>query len=95
MNSRDAAPNRERVRSLGLTVPAIFVGGLVTDRAQRAARVVKEISSHVGGPQTFLGPTLAVPYRVSSNSTSGSHTTGVYVIFPSQAKAALKTTTFE
>src|SRR5690242_8963761 len=107
MDSRNAAPNRERARSLGLkliivcglallmTIPSLFVGGLVTDRTQRAADVVKEISSHVGGPQTFLGPTLAVPYRVSSNSPGGPPATGVYVIFPSQAKAEVKTTTSE
>jgi len=104
MDSPNVAPRGYKVRSLGLKlivvcalallmiIPSFFVGGLVTDRAQRAGEVVKEVSSHVGGPQTFLGPTLAVPYRMSSISPSAS---GVYVIFPAQANAELKTTTSE
>lgn len=107
MDSRSAVPGSDKARSLGLklivvcalallmTVPSLFVGGLVTERTQRATEVVKEISSHVGGPQTFLGPTLAIPYRVPSLSPNGSSATGVYVIFPSQATAELKTTTSE
>lgn len=107
MDSRTAAPSSDKVRSLGLkliivcalallmTVSSFFVGGLVTERTQRAAEVLKEISSHVGGPQTFLGPTLAVPYRVPPISPSGSPGTGVYVIFPAQANAEVKTTTTE
>ena len=47
--------------ALLMTIPSFFVWGLVNDRTKRADDVVKEISSHVGGPQTFLGPTLAIP----------------------------------
>jgi inner membrane protein len=47
--------------ALLMTIPAFFVSGLVNDRTKRAGDVVKEISSHVGGPQTFLGPTVAIP----------------------------------
>ena len=54
--------------ALLMTIPALFVGGLVADRTRRAADVVKEISSHVGGQQTFLGPTLAIPYDVPPQS---------------------------
>src|SRR5204862_4932084 len=50
--------------ALLVTIPALFVGGLVEDRTHRAAEVVKEISQHVGGQQTFLGPTLAIPYNI-------------------------------
>ena len=51
------------VCGLGLlmTIPALFVGGLVDDRTKLAADVIREISGHVGGQQTFLGPTLAIP----------------------------------
>jgi len=67
-------PARMKSRSMGvklivvcglalvMTIPALFVGGLVEDRTTRAADVTKEISSHVGGQQTFLGPTIAIPY---------------------------------
>lgn len=107
MDSRNAALNNTKARSLGLklivvctlallmTVPALFVNSLVTDRTQRAAKVLKEISSHVGGPQTFLGPTIVIPYRVSSMLPNGSPARGAYVIFPAQAKAEVRTSTFE
>ena len=45
-------------------IPALFVWSLVEDRTQRAADVVREISDYVGGQQTFLGPTLAIPYTI-------------------------------
>ncbi len=38
--------------ALLMTIPALFVGGIVSDRTERAADVVKEISGHVGGQQT-------------------------------------------
>ena len=52
------------VLALVMTIPALFVDDLVDDRTHRASDVVKEISSHVGGQQTFLGPTLAIPYDI-------------------------------
>ena len=56
--------------ALLMTIPAFFVGGLVEDRTKRAADVVKEISGHVGGQQTFLGPTLAIPYSIPPQTPS-------------------------
>jgi inner membrane protein len=50
--------------ALAMTIPALFVEGLVEERTQRAADVTREIANHVGGQQTFLGPTLAIPYTV-------------------------------
>ena len=50
--------------ALVMTIPALFVDDLVDERTHRATDVVKEISSHVGGQQTFLGPTLAIPYDI-------------------------------
>src|SRR5690242_16126432 len=47
-----------------MLVPALLVGGLVEERTARQAQVVNEISAHVGGQQTFLGPTLGVPYTI-------------------------------
>ena len=37
------------VLALLMTIPALFVAGLVEDRSSRAAEVVREIGSHVGG----------------------------------------------
>src|SRR5436305_8735839 len=93
---------QSRFRSLGvklfvvcglallMLIPALLVGGLVDERTTRAAQVVSEISSHVGGQQTFLGPTLAIPYtRPRSVTEPLSH--GMYLVFPARASATLKT----
>jgi inner membrane protein len=81
--------------ALLMAIPAFFVSGLVDDRTKRAEDVVKEISIHVGGPQTFLGPTLAIPYRIPAQSPAESAKYGTYLVFPAQASAALRTTTEE
>jgi len=75
--------------ALVMAIPAFFVGGLISERTQRESEVVKEISDHVGGEQTFLGPTLVIPYSVSSTVR------GIYWMAPAQASAAVKTTTEE
>ena len=93
---------RLRTRSMGvklivvctlallMTIPALFVESMVEDRTQRAAEVVDEISSHVGGQQTFLGPTLAIPYTepVSAPNQAPGH--GTYLVFPAQASANVR-----
>ena len=81
--------------ALFMMIPAFFVNGLVNDRTKRAADVVREISSHVGGQQTFLGPTLAIPYSIPPQSPSETTKHGLYLVFPAQASPALKTTTEE
>jgi len=83
------------ILALFMTIPAFFVSDLVHERTQRASDVVKEISSHVGGQQTFLGPTLAVPYTVPPQSATDTARHGIYLVFPAQASAAIKTTTEE
>ncbi|HET8827282.1 MAG TPA: inner membrane CreD family protein, partial [Terriglobales bacterium] len=50
--------------ALIMLIPAFLVGGLIDERTTREAQVVSEISAHVGGQQTFLGPTLSVPYKI-------------------------------
>ncbi|MGA9670272.1 MAG: inner membrane CreD family protein, partial [Terracidiphilus sp.] len=83
------------VLALVMTIPSFFVGGLVDERAQRAADVIKEISSHVGGQQTFLGPTLAVPYTVPAQTKNTKPEHGVYLVFPAVGRATVKTRTEE
>ena len=75
--------------ALAMTIPAFFVDDVVDERTHRATDVINEISSHSGGQQTFLGPTLAVPYTVPAQSH------GIYLVFPTQASTALKTRTEE
>jgi len=87
--------------ALLMTIPALFVYSLVAERTQRANEVTNEISGLVGGPQTFLGPTLIVPYYVPAQTVAGATVVsairdhGVYVVFPAQAEATVKTQTEE
>jgi len=78
-----------------MIIPALFVWALVEDRTKRAADVIKEISGHVGGPQTFLGPVLGIPYNIPARSPLESAKHGMYLVFPTKASAALKTATEE
>jgi inner membrane protein len=98
---------RSRSRSMGvklivvcglallMTIPALFVQWLVQDRTERANGVIKEISNNVGGQQTFLGPTLAIPYTIPPQSQAETASHGDYLVFPIQASAIVKTTTEE
>jgi inner membrane protein len=81
------------VLALLMTIPSLSVSGLIEERTARAADVVKEISAYVGGQQTFLGPTLVVPYTVAH--LSDQPTQGTYLVFPAKALAVVKTTTEE
>jgi inner membrane protein len=81
--------------ALFMTIPSFFVSSLLDERTSREADVVKEISAHVGGQQTFLGPTLAIPYIIKAKDAQSNDTFGVYLVFPSQASATVKTTTEE
>ena len=81
--------------ALLMTIPALFVGGLIEDRTGRAADVIKEISVDVGGQQTFLGPTLAIPYTIPPQSHADLTKHGMYLVFPERASAVLKTATEE
>jgi len=99
--------DRMKSRSMGLklfivcalamvmTIPALFVDDLVDERTHRSMDVVKEISSHSGGQQTFLGPTLAIPYSIPAFASDAPRRHGVYLVFPSQASATVKTRTEE
>jgi inner membrane protein len=81
--------------ALLMIIPALFVEGLIMERTRRAADVVNEISAHVGGKQTFLGPTLAIPYSIPGQSPGDYPKHGVYLVFPEQASAVIKAATEE
>lgn len=96
---------RNRSRSMGIklvvvsflallmAIPALFVTNLVEDRTNRAKDVVQEISNHVGGQQTFLGPVLAIPYTIPPSCKGCIAETGTYVAFPVQGDATVKVRT--
>src|SRR4029077_13178794 len=65
------------------------------DRTKRAAEVIKEVSGHVGGTQTFLGPVLAIPYNIPPRPPLESAKHGMYLVFPTKASATLKIATEE
>ena len=48
--------------ALLMAIPALFVFGILMERSSRADQVAREVGQTVGGPQTFLGPGVAVPY---------------------------------
>jgi inner membrane protein len=104
---QSALPVKPKSRSMGLKmivvcglalfmgIPALFVDSLVDERTQREAEVVREISGHVGGEQSFLGPTLAIPYTIPPATPAEFARHGTYLVFPAQASAVAKTATEE
>ncbi len=78
--------------ALVMTIPALFVWGLIDDRSRRADEVIAEIGRVVGGPQTFLGPVLAIPYTVPATLNHAAEH-GVYVVFPASGDAVVSTET--
>jgi len=81
--------------AVSMTIPGLFVGGLIEERTKRAADVVRQISGYSGGQQTFQGPSLLVPYSASARSSGNSSGRDAYLVFPAAAFAVLKTTTEE
>jgi len=81
--------------ALLMAIPAIFVTSIVEERTNRAKDVMQEVSSRVGGQQTFLGPVISIPYAIPASHAGASSTTGVYVVFPIQGDAAVKVRTEE
>jgi inner membrane protein len=81
--------------ALVMIIPALFVWLLIDDRSKRATDVVTEISQYVGGQQTFLGPTLAIPYTVPAALPTDAAKRGIYLVFPSRATANVKVATEE
>lgn len=73
-----------------MSVPAGCVFLLLLDRTHRAEEVTREIGGLMGGPQTFLGPVIAVPYTTASkteidsqgNKTTTPSQTGQLMVFP-------------
>jgi inner membrane protein len=81
--------------ALVMTIPALFVDSLVDDRKHREESVSRDISDHVGGAQTFLGPTLILPYIIPATYPSTIPERGTYLVFPVKASALVKTKTEE
>src|SRR5262252_5063576 len=78
--------------ALAMVIPALFVWALIEDRSERADKVTREVSGALGGPQTFLGPILGIPYTIPATEKKQA-THGVYVVFPATAEATVSTAT--
>lgn len=76
--------------ALVMSIPALFVWALIEDRSQRAQEVTNEVTNLVGGPQTFLGPVLAVPYKAPQPDGKPAKS-GAYVVFPAHGEAVVNT----
>ncbi len=78
--------------ALLMSIPALFVFALLKDRTNRAETVTTEIGAMVGGPQTFTGPVLAVPYVVPAAKATEAAVQGVHLIFPAKGAATVSLT---
>ena len=76
--------------ALVMSIPALFVWALIEDRSERAKEVTTEITNLVGGPQVFLGPVLAVPYKAPQPDNKPDRA-GAYVVFPVRGDATVST----
>lgn len=104
MSDQAAVTARVPARSMGLklllvcglallmAIPALFVFALLSDRTSRAEEVTRELGELMGGPQTFLGPVIAVPYVIPA-APSQAAVQGVYLIYPADAQAVVSTAT--
>ncbi|KQY90026.1 hypothetical protein ASD25_05185 [Brevundimonas sp. Root1423] len=91
--------------ALLMSIPALFVFGLLMDRSNRAESVAAEIGDMMGGPQTFLGPVIAIPYSrpadiadagpagaaVASTRPPVNRTNDVWYVFPTRGKVDVAT----
>jgi len=75
--------------ALLMMIPSFFVDSLIDDRTHRAAAVANEIGGLVGGPENFLGPTLAIPYH--DIDVQGKPESGVYLVAPATGDAVVAT----
>ena len=89
--------------ALMMSIAALFVFALLMDRSNRAQQVADEVGGLMGGPQTFLGPVIAVPYTrnvveaapnnpgAPVRTTSTTVDAGVWHIFPTRGRVQAAT----
>ena len=59
------------ILTLALLVPITWVYSIVRERASRRAGAVQDVSTTWGGPQTFSGPVLSIPYTFTTVDNNG------------------------
>ncbi|MET0293470.1 MAG: cell envelope integrity protein CreD [Phenylobacterium sp.] len=78
--------------ALLMSIPALFVFALLSDRTHRAEEVAREVGGLVGGQQTFLGPVLAVPYTFDTGDKERPVGNGVWIVYPTRGEASVGST---
>jgi inner membrane protein len=78
--------------ALLMAIPGVFVFALISERANRAEGVVREVSALQGGPQQVLGPVLVAPYTTPSPDGK-TREGGWYVVSPEQGSVTVKVKT--
>lgn len=71
--------------ALLMSIPALMVFGLLMDRTHRAETVAAEVGGLMGGPQTFLGPVIAVPFtltRPAQGNQPAETSQSLWIIYP-------------
>ena len=87
--------------ALLMSLAALFVFALLMDRSNRADQVAQEVGGLMGGPQTFLGPVIAVPYSQGVVEAAPANApdqtprtgvqTGVWHVFPTRGRVEVAT----
>ncbi len=80
--------------ALLMSIPALMVFGLLIDRSNRAEAVATEVGGLMGGPQTFLGPVIAVPYTLTRAAEAGQPATttqSVWIVYPETGQMTVGT----
>ena len=65
--------------TLIMIIPLSMIRGVITDRSQYEAEAATSVGEAWGGPQTFAGPMIVVPYR---RVTSTSEISGTLTLLP-------------
>jgi inner membrane protein len=65
--------------TLILTIPLNMIGGVIDDRSRYEAEAISGVTEAWGGPQTFAGPMIVVPYR---RVTATSEMAGTLTLLP-------------
>ena len=80
--------------ALLMSIPALMVFGLLMDRSHRAEEVAAEVGGLMGGPQTFLGPVIAVPYtltRAAEGNQPAQTSQSVWIVYPETGQMTVGT----
>src|SRR5437870_1950305 len=65
--------------TLGLLIPLNMIGSVIADRRAFEIEATKSVTDAWGGPQTFVGPMIVLPYR---RTTDGREPVRIMTLLP-------------